>query len=163
MKFTGSHIFLIFKKRFSDVVIGRIKLRLFWSCYYGKLGGREIIKEIFGSSAFPKAYCLSGICLLLLSAIEHPAVFSVIYLLLYFFTGVGDTALLTSLNEKIPPYLRATVLSCQSFTFRGRYDGAAISGLSVNSLTISGLWFIGGCIFTINMGIVYALQKWSMR
>lgn len=145
-------------------LLGGLSFGYFGVAIMGSLAAERLLKKYLAATLFPKAYCLSGICLLLLSAIEHPAVFSVIYLLLYFFIGVGDTALLTSLNEKIPPYLRATVLSCQSFTFQvGGMMGAAISGLSVNSLTISGLWFIGGCIFTINMVIVYAFQKWGMR
>lgn len=143
-------------------LLGVLSFSYFGISILGSIAGERVLKRRSPDRAFPEAYLLSGICLLLLSITNNPAAFFVIYLLLYFFTGIGDTALYVSLNEKVPSSLRATVLSCQSFLFQiGGLMGAVISGLSVNGLTISELWLTGGILFIINMGIVWVVQVQS--
>ena len=143
-------------------LLGVLSFSYFGISILGSIAGEKVLKRRSPDRAFPEAYLLSGICLLLLSITNNPSAFFVIYLLLYFFIGIGDTALFVSLNEKVLPSLRATVLSCQSFLFQiGGLIGAVISGLSVTGLTIPGLWLTGGILFIINMGIVWVVQAQS--
>ena len=140
-------------------LLGVLSFGYFGVAILGSIAGERVLKRRSPGRAFPEAYLLSGICLLLLGIANYPAAFFIIYLLLYFLIGIGDMAFMVSLNEKISPSLRATVLSCQSFLFQmGGLMGAVISGLGVTSLTIPGLWLTGGILFIINMGIVWAVQ-----
>ncbi len=133
-------------------------LGLLGFCYFGvsilgAAAAEPLLKRNTPEHIFPAAYLLTGLCLIVLSLTEHPALFFILYLLLYFFVGIGDIALTVSINQEAPSALYATILSLQSFMFQlGGLWGSFLSGLAVKHLGIPGLWFIGAILFLASSG-----------
>ena len=128
-------------------------LGLLGFCYFGvSILGASAAEPLLSRNTperiFPAAYLLAVLCLLVLGLAKHPALFFVLYLLLYFFVSIGDMALTVSINQEIPASLRATILSLQSFLFQlGGLLGSLLCGIAVKRLSISGLWFLSAVLF----------------
>ena len=134
-------------------LLGLLGFSYFIVSILGAAAAELLLKQQVPERLFPASHLLTGSCLILLSFARHPAMFFVLYLLLYFFVGIGDTALTVALNQETPPSLRATILSIQSFLFQlGGLFSLFLSGLAVKPLGIPGLWFAGAVLFLIAAG-----------
>lgn len=136
-------------------LLGLLGFSYFGVSILGAAATELLLKQQAPERLFPASYLLAASCLILLSLTGHPAIFFILYLLLYFFVGIGDTALTVSLNQETLPSLRATILSLQSFLFQlGGFSGLFLSGLAVKTLGIPGLWFAGAVLFLIAAGAI---------
>ncbi len=142
-------------------LLGVLGFGYFLASIFGSLAAEKMTKRYHVHQIFLLGNLLAGLCALALGAVTAPALFGVLYLLLYFLLGAADTAQDVIIHRATPSAVRATVLSAQGLTLQlGALAASGAAGLVAGRFSVSVLWQAGALLFLVGFaGIAYILRK----
>ncbi len=122
-------------------------------CYYlasveGSVLGERLLRRFSPWQLMRTGGPAAALVMAALSLAAGPALFFVLYLLVYLLIALPNLAQTVILNQNAPEAVRATLLSVKGLALQlGGLAGSAFAALTVERLGIPGLWTISAAVF----------------